>query len=143
MTGRIPILDDISVVNLRTIVDPRGNLVPLESGVDIPFNIKRAFYIFDNQENVTRGFHAHYKTQQFLICVQGEVNVVCKDGTDERRFNLKGPNQGIYIPELIWDEITYTSKDAMIMVFSNTHYNRNDYIFSLDELKNHRGNISI
>ena len=135
MIGKVPTLDEISVINLRTIVDPRGSLVPLEFGSDIPFSAKRSFYIFDNKVDVTRGYHAHYKTQQFLVCIRGLVRVVCKDGESEAQFLLEGPNQGIYIPELIWDEITYKTEDAMIMVFSNTHYNRGDYIFSLDDLK--------
>lgn len=135
MIGKIPTLDEISIINLRTIVDPRGSLVPLEFGSDIPFSAKRSFYIFDNKIDVTRGHHAHYKTQQFLVCIRGSVSVVCKDGFDEATFLLSGPNQGIYIPELIWDEITYKTEDAMIIVFSNTHYNRSDYIFSLEHLK--------
>ena len=135
MIGKIPTLDEISITNLRTIVDPRGSLVPLEFGSDIPFSVKRSFYIFDNKIDVTRGYHAHYKTQQFLVCIKGSVNVVCKDGKEEKSFLLAGPNQGIYIPELIWDEITYKTEDAMIMVFSNTHYDRSDYIFSLEDLR--------
>ena len=135
MIGKVPTLDEISVINLRTIVDPRGSLVPLEFGSDIPFIAKRSFYIFDNKVDVTRGYHAHYKTKQFLVCIRGSVSVVCKDGVGEIDFLLSGPNQGIYIPELIWDEITYKTEDAMIIVFSNTHYNRSDYIFSLEDLR--------
>ena len=128
-------LDDILLIDLKAIVDPRGNLVPIEAERDIPFEIKRIFYVYGMNEQTIRGLHAHHTTQQFLICLSGSVEVTCKDGEGEKKFLLNSQKFGLFIPELIWDEVNYLYPDSTLLVLSSTTYNKKDYITDFDEFK--------
>tara|TARA_B100000424_G_C22705148_1_gene384304 strand:- start:83 stop:496 length:414 start_codon:yes stop_codon:yes gene_type:complete len=121
-------LDDVKLFNLRNFIEPDGNLVPIESKHDIPFDIKRIFYVHNVKNQDDRGKHSHHKTKQVLICLHGEVKVVCDDGKNRKSYILSQPTQALYIPEMIWDEQTYKSKDSVLLVLTNTHYDINDYI---------------
>jgi dTDP-4-dehydrorhamnose 3,5-epimerase-like enzyme len=126
-------INDVKLLNLRTFIEPDGNLIPVESGHDIPFDIKRIFYVYGVNNQDDRGKHAHHKTKQVLICLSGEVEVVCDDGIHRKKYKLTKPHQAIYIPEMIWDEQRYISKDSVLLVLSNTHYDFKDYIENYDE----------
>ena len=97
-------LEDVKFFNTRTMVEPDGNLVPIESNHDIPFPIKRVFYVYGVKNQDDRGKHSHYKTKQVLICVHGKVEVLVNDGLKEKKYLLESPQQALYIPEMIWDE---------------------------------------
>jgi len=126
-------INDVKLLNLRTFIEPDGNLVPIESKHDIPFDIKRIFYVYGVNDQNDRGKHAHYKTKQVLICLSGEVEVICDDGVHRKKYKLTKPHQAIYIPEMIWDEQRYMSEDAVLLVLSNTYYDSKDYIEDYDE----------
>ena len=126
-------LDDVKLFNLRNFIEPDGNLVPIESKHDIPFDMKRIFYVYGVQNQDDRGKHSHYKTKQVLICLNGEVKVVCDDGKNKQSYTLSKPNQALYIPEMIWDEQVYKSEDSVLLVLANTHYNTDDYIENYEE----------
>ena len=121
-------LNDVKLLNLKTITASDGSLVPIESDIDVPFEIKRIFYVYgvDNQDD--RGKHSHHQTKQVLICLNGSVEVLCDDGTNRNVYILDKPNKGLYVPELIWDEQRYLSKDSVLLVLSNTNYDTDDYI---------------
>ena len=126
-------IDDVKLLNLRTFIEPDGNLVPVESSRDIPFDIKRVFYVYGVNNQDDRGKHSHYKTKQVLICLSGEVEVICDDGRDKKTYRLTKPHQAVYIPEMIWDEQRYISEDSVLLVLSNTYYDSKDYIEDYDE----------
>jgi len=106
-----------------------GILVPVDLRKQIPFKIKRLFYIFGVNSSSIRGQHAHYNTEQILICLKGEVECICKDGLGgEVRHTLNYPTQALYIPRMIWDEQIYHSPDAILLVLTNTIYDKSDYI---------------
>ena len=128
-------VNDVSFYNTKTVVDPTGNLCPIESSRDVPFDIKRIFYVYGVSDKDTRGQHAHYKTEQLLICLSGKVEVVCKDGLKESRFLLESPQQALYIPEMIWDEQVYRTEDSVLLVLSSTLYDPSDYIHDWDQFK--------
>tara|TARA_R110000824_G_scaffold300239_1_gene488271 strand:- start:739 stop:1155 length:417 start_codon:yes stop_codon:yes gene_type:complete len=128
-------IDDVKFLDIKTIVDDNGNLVPIESGQDIPFEIERVFYVYGVRDDEKRGNHAHYKTKQILICLHGKVEVIVKDGFNERRYLLESPQQALYIPEMIWDEQVYRSEEAALLVLSNTHYTPSDYIHDFELFK--------
>ena len=129
----IPNLNDVKFLNLKTIIASDGNLIPIESDMDIPFDIKRIFYVYGVKDQNDRGKHSHYKTKQLLICLNGEIEVLCDDGKKKKRYFLSKPNEAVYIPELIWDEQKYMSEDSVLLVLSNTHYDEKDYIESYDD----------
>ena len=132
-------LYDVKFLKLKTLIACDGNLVPIESELDIPFDIKRVFYVYGVKNQNDRGKHSHYKTKQLLICLHGKIEVICDDGINRKKYILSKPNEAIYIPEMIWDEQKYMSEDSVLLVLSNTHYDENDYIEDYDkfqEIKN-------
>ena len=131
----IPTIDDVKFYNTKTVVDQDGNLCPIESGSDVPFDIKRIFYVYGVRDEKLRGNHAHYKTQQVLICLSGKVEVICKDESKTVRYLLESPQQALYIPEMIWDEQIYRTESSVLLVLSNTLYNPSDYIHDFEQFK--------
>jgi len=127
-------LSDVKLFSLKTFIEPDGNLVPIENS-DIPFNIKRMFYVFGVKDQNDRGRHSHHTTKQVLICLQGSVKVNCDDGRNRKQWILDDPTQALYIPEMIWDEQIYTSEDSILLVLANTKYNIKDYIEDYENFK--------
>lgn len=111
--------------------DGRGQLIPLEElSADVPFEVKRVYYIFDTTPGTVRGKHAHKTLKQVLICVSGACTVVCEetDGT-RSEHRLDWPTKGLLIEGLVWREMKDFSKDAVLLVLASEHYNRGDYIW--------------
>ena len=123
----------IKLVDLKILGDERGSLISLEGNKDIPFEIKRVYYIFDTQVNVARGFHAHKQLQQLAICVKGKCKMLLDDGTKKEEVWLDSPNKGILIKDLIWREMHDFSEDCVLMVLASEHYDESDYIRDYDE----------
>ena len=128
-------LEDIKLISLKTFIDPEGSLVSIESGLSIPFKIKRVFYVFEVHDQKDRGEHSHHKTEQVLICLSGKVKVLCDDGKDRKEWILDKPNRALYIPNLIWDEQTYLTSGSVLLVLTNTNYDPSDYIEDYEEFK--------
>lgn len=108
--------------------DARGHLVIVEGNIDIPFEIKRIFYIFGSDKDVIRGQHANKKTQFVLINVCGTSKVRVYDGEEEIIYNLDKPNLGIYLPNMIWKDMYDFSEDSVLLVLASEHYDANEYI---------------
>lgn len=128
-------LNDVKTFRFREFVEPDGNLIPIEGGSDIPFDIKRIFYVYGVHDQDDRGKHAHYETKQILICLQGKIEVTVDDGYMRKKITLDKKNQAVLVPEMIWDEQTYYTKDSILLVLCNTHYDESDYINDYDEFK--------
>ena len=128
-------LDDVKKFTLKTFTEPDGNLIPIQMDRDIPFEVKRMFYVYDVHDQNDRGKHSHHKTKQILIAVNGGVTVICDDGKKRRNYVLNEPNKALLIPEMIWDEQVYHSESSVLLVLSNTNYDVNDYIEDYDEFK--------
>lgn len=126
-------VEDVRFFNLKTIVDIDGNLVPIESGIDTTFEIKRVFYVYGVKDQNNRGKHSHYTTEQILICLNGKLEVLCDDGNNKKKYLLESPQQALYIPSMIWDEQIYLSDDTVMLALCNTTYNTDDYIENYDE----------
>ena len=128
-------IDDVKFLDIKTVVDDNGNLIPIESGRSIPFEIERVFYVYGVRDEEKRGNHAHHKTKQVLISLHGKVEVIVKDGEREVRYLLESPQQALYVPEMIWDEQVYRSEETALLVLSNTHYDPSDYIHNFESFK--------
>jgi len=118
----------MSVTHHKVLGDHRGQLVAIEGKDDVPFDIKRVFYIYDTQKDVPRGNHAHYKTKQYLIAVNGSCKVTLDNGKKEQTFNLDEPNKGLFQDALIWGSMHDFSDDCVLLVFADNHYKSEDYI---------------
>ncbi len=108
--------------------DDRGQLVALEAERDIPFPVRRVYYIYDTAEGVTRGLHAHKCLEQILICVHGSCRIRLKDGREEAEVLLDKPWEGLYIANNMWREMYDFSPDAVLLVLASQHYDESDYI---------------
>jgi len=112
--------------------DHRGQLVALEANKQIPFDIKRVFYIYGTLEGVYRGNHAHYKTKQFLVAVNGSCKVTLDNGKIKETFNLNQPNLGLFQDALIWGSMHDFSSDCVLLVMADEYYDESDYIRDYD-----------
>ena len=120
--------------------DARGMLVVAEEGKEIPFEVKRIYYMYDTGEMVRRGYHAHFELEQILICVHGSCKIYLDDGQDTAEIVLDTPNVGLYISKNIWREMYDFSKDAVLLVLASELYDENDYIRDYNEFsKIYRG----
>jgi|TARA_Y100000034_G_scaffold102811_1_gene127929 dTDP-4-dehydrorhamnose 3,5-epimerase-like enzyme len=128
-------LKDVKEFNLKSFIEPDGKLTPIELDRDIPFDVKRMFYVYDVHDQNDRGKHSHHKTKQILIAVSGRVTVVCDDGKTKRNYVLDEPSRALYIPEMIWDEQIYHSEDSVLLVLANTNYDFSDYIEDYEKFK--------
>lgn len=109
--------------------DERGHLVIVEGMKDVPFEIKRIFYIYGSYTDVVRGQHANKKSQFVLINVAGKSKVKVKDGLgNEAVFSLNRPHTGIYLPQMVWKDMYDFSDDSVLLVLSSEHYDPDEYI---------------
>lgn len=113
--------------------DERGQLVALEESKNIPFHVKRVYYIYDTKPNVIRGKHAHRLLQQILICVHGSCKILLDNGSEKKSILLTNPKEGIYISNGIWREMYDFSRDAVLLVLASELYDENDYIRNYEE----------
>lgn len=112
--------------------DARGSLIALEANREVPFDIKRVFYIFGTQPDVPRGNHSHYKTKQFLVAVAGSCKVTLDDGKIKQTFDLDKPNIGLFQDALIWGTMHDFSADCVLLVLADDYYDESDYIRNYD-----------
>ena len=114
--------------------DARGHLVIVEGGIDVPFEIKRAFYIYGSDADVVRGQHANRKTEFVLINVAGKSKVKVQDGEgNEAIYCLNRPHTGIYLPTMVWKDMYDFSEDSVLLVLASEHYDASEYIRNYDD----------
>ena len=114
--------------------DERGHLVIVEGGHDIPFEIKRIFYIYGSDREVVRGQHANRKTEFVLINVSGQSKVKVRDGKgNEAIFALNRPHTGIYLPRMVWKDMYDFSEDSVLLCLASEHYDPEEYIRNYED----------
>ena len=118
----------INLIEFTTIGDERGNLISLEEEKNIPFKIKRIYYLFDNHSGVVRGHHAHKKLQQVLVCLSGSCRIKLDDGKNSEFIILNDKKTGLWINSLIWREMDQFSSSCVLLVLASDFYNEEDYI---------------
>jgi dTDP-4-dehydrorhamnose 3,5-epimerase-like enzyme len=115
----------------KPFLDDRGSLIPIEFN-SLPFIPIRAFVVSDVPKNTIRGGHSHYITKQYLLCLEGQIEVILHDGIDEIRIILE-KNEGVLVPELIWDSQKFLIEKSQLVVFCSTNYDHDDYIFDFNK----------
>lgn len=119
----------IEILEFKQYGDNKGHLVVVEGIQDIPFDIKRIFYIYGSDKNVIRGQHANKKSQFVLINVAGTSKLRVDDGKgNEIIFSLNRPHTGIYLPTLVWKDMYDFSEDSVLLCLASEHYDSNEYI---------------
>lgn len=140
-------MKDCRIINFKKIGNNDvGFLIALEGNREIPFNIKRIYYIYNVPKEIKRGFHAHKKLEQVLICVNGNVKIKVDGGNEKKIIELNNPNKGLYVGPSVWHEMYDFDKSAVLLVLASEYYNENDYIRNYEEFmkyKNNKKNKSI
>lgn len=120
---------DVRMLEFPQHGDQRGHLVVVEGEKDIPFLVKRVFYMYGSDRDVVRGQHANRKTEFVLINVAGTSKVRVKDGLgNEAVFSLNRPHTGIYLPKMVWKDMYDFSEDSILLVLASEHYDGTEYI---------------
>jgi len=135
----------VSTVTLSIVHDLRGNLVPIQSQRDIPFDIRRIYMIYDVPTGAERGGHAHKELTQLILAAAGSFSVRLDDGTRRHTYHLNSPTEGLLLPRLVWREMFAFSPDAVCLVLASELYSAEDYIRDYGEfqqLVKHHNSIS-
>jgi len=125
----------IKLLKFTVCGDERGSLIALQQGIEIPFQIKRVYYIYATSNNVSRGFHAHKNLNQVAVCVSGKCKIILDNGSERDELWLDSPENGILIDNMIWREMHDFSPNCVLLVMASDHYDESDYIRSYEEFK--------
>lgn len=124
---------DVKLIQFQSYGDERGSLVSLEQNKNIPFDIKRVYYLFDTKDKVRRGFHAHKKLKQLAVVLKGSCRFLLDDGAEKIELLLDNPAQGLFIESFVWREMFDFSDDCVLMVLADSIYDESDYIRDYEE----------
>lgn len=129
------LVTDCTVLDLPKLADGRGNLSIIEDNRQIPFAIKRAYWIYDVPGGDERGGHAYRRNQEFIVALSGSFDVVIRDGQDERVFSLNRSYKGVYVPGGLWRVMRNFSTNSVALILASEEYDEGDYIMDFDEYK--------
>ncbi len=125
----------VDKVLFKSCGDNRGQLIALEEFKEIPFSIKRVYYVYDTTQGVKRGCHAHKSLEQMLICIHGSCKILLDDGVEKETVLLSDPKVGLHVTNCIWREMFDFSPGAVLIVLASKLYDENDYIRDYVEFK--------
>ncbi len=121
--------EQYKIIEFTDLGDERGNLVVIEGdGMDIPFDIKRVFYIYGSDSEVVRGQHANRETEFLLVNVSGTSKVKVDNGTESEIILLNRPRMGLYLSPMVWKDMYDFSEDSVLLVLASRHYDASEYI---------------
>ena len=122
------IIEFNDIIDAKNIERPMGHLTPIEGFKDVPFDIKRIYYLTRVPENTIRGFHSHKELQQVLVCLNGSVQISVSTPYEKESITLDDPAKGLYIGPMIWREMYNFSPGSVLMVIASEYYDEGDYI---------------
>ena len=136
-------VNDVKLIDLPKFLDTRGNLSYAENYTQIPFVIRRIYWLYDVPGGECRGGHAYLETQEFIIALSGSFDVVIDDGKQKKTFALNRSFYGLYVPQGLWREMENFSTNSLALEFASTNYNANDYVRNYDEFQKMKSNGEI
>lgn len=136
-------IDDVKIIELPKITDPRGNLSFVEQLNHIPFEIKRTYWLYDVPGGESRGGHAFRQNHEFVIAMSGAFDVIVDDGHQKRTFTLNRSYYGLYVPAGLWREMVNFSTNSLALEFGSEHYSKEDYIRDYELFKTLKSNEEI
>ena len=126
---------EAKIISLPNHGDPRGNLSFAENIKQLPFVIKRVYWIYDVPGGAIRGGHAYKNNEEFVIALSGSFDIVLDDGTEKQRFSLNRSYYGLYIPKGMWRQMDNFSTNSVALILSSTPYSEEDYIYNYEDFK--------
>lgn len=133
-------VEDCQLVELPIAHNQSGNITVLENNINIPFGIKRVYYLYDVPMRAERGGHSHYELQQYVVAASGSFTFLLDDGTNKKEVFLNHPNKALHIKPGIWREMKDFSSGSICLVLASMSYTEDDYIREYEEFKNYRKN---
>lgn len=131
-------IDDCKLIEIDQIGDRRGHISVVENHSQVPFEVKRVYYLYDVPSGEERGGHAHKELQQLIVAVSGSFDIVVNDGNTKKTFSLNRPNKGLYFPAGLWREINNFSSGAICLVLASQVYQVGDYLRDYDEFLSYK-----
>ena len=125
-------MEGVRIIQLKKVLDKRGNLSVIEGDMDVPFSIKRAYWIYDVPGGEDRGGHAYIKNKEFIVAISGSFDVLLDDGKEKETFHLNRSYYGLYIPNGIWRQMLNFSTNSLAFIISSEEYDASDYIRDYD-----------
>lgn len=119
---------DCNIIHLPKIYNRAGSITPVQNNIEVPFEIKRLFYLYDIPGGEARGAHAHKTLEQFIIAASGSFDITIDDGRNKKTIQLNRPYMGLHIKPLIWDYMSNFSSGAIVLVLASGYYDETDYI---------------
>jgi uncharacterized RmlC-like cupin family protein len=132
---------DPKLINLPKFLDQRGNLSFIEEDTQLPFKIKRVYWIYDVPGGEHRGGHAFRETEEMIVALSGSFDVVLNNGEKEFRFSLNRSYYGVFVPLMVWRTLENFSTNSLALIIASTDYNEEDYVFDFEEFKKQVNNI--
>ena len=136
-------VNDVKLIELPKFLDARGNLSFAEQHNQVPFEIKRTYWIYDVPGGENRGGHAFKMTNEFIIAISGGFDVIVDDGREKKKFTLNRSYYGLYIPKGLWRQIENFSTNSLALEFADTKFNRSDYLRDYEQFKILKSNDEI
>ncbi len=133
-------VDDCDIIELPIVHNENGNITALENNVNIPFDIKRVYYLYDVPMGAERGGHAHYELQQYVVAASGSFTFILDDGISKKEVFLNHPNKALHIKPGIWREMKGFSSGSICLVLASMEYTEIDYIREYKDFLNYRNN---
>ena len=130
---------EIKIIDLPKITDPRGNLTFAEAQLMVPFEIKRAYWVYDVPGGESRGGHAHKRLLQFVVAMSGSFTVTLDNGHEQKKYLLNHPWEGLLIETETWRTLDDFSSGAVCLVLASEPFEENDYIYDYDEFLKYIG----
>jgi dTDP-4-dehydrorhamnose 3,5-epimerase-like enzyme len=128
-------LDEVKILTLPKFLDVRGNLSVIEELKDIPFQIKREYWIYDVPGGEKRGGHAYKENREFIVALSGSFDVIIDNGNERKTYALNRSYYGLYVPQGLWREMENFSTNSLALVLASTGYDPADYIYDYQEFK--------
>lgn len=133
-------VDDCKIVELPIVHNDSGNITVMENNMNIPFDIKRIYYLYDVPMGAERGGHAHYELQQYVVAASGSFTFILDDGENKKEVFLNHPNKALHIKPGIWREMKDFSSGSICLVLASIEYTENDYIREYENFLSYRNN---
>ena len=128
-------MEGVELIELPKILDKRGNLSFFENSNQIPFDIKRTYWIYDVPGGETRGGHAFMASHELIVALSGSFDIVLHDGNKEKKYSLNRSYHGLYVPNLLWRRLENFSTNSLALIVSSISYDGDDYIRDFEEFK--------